>query len=60
MRVVGVLAPTGTVIDRLVLTGIESVWKVHEHHHDEDEAARPSGARDGAAFYAAGRQASAG
>jgi len=30
-RVVGVLAPTGTVIDRLVLTSVESVWQVHEH-----------------------------
>jgi putative ABC transport system permease protein len=30
-KVVGVLAPTGTVLDRLVLTGIESVWEVHEH-----------------------------
>ena len=29
--VVGVLEPTGTVIDRLVLTGVESVWAVHEH-----------------------------
>lgn len=29
--VVGVLARTGTVIDRLVLTSIESVWAVHEH-----------------------------
>jgi putative ABC transport system permease protein len=28
--VVGVLAPTGRVIDRLVLTSIESVWHVHE------------------------------
>lgn len=28
---VGVLAPTGSVIDRLVLTSIESVWAVHEH-----------------------------
>jgi len=37
-RVVGVLAPTGAVIDRLVLTGIDSVWRVHEAHHgDEDE-----------------------
>ena len=36
-RVVGVLAPTGRVIDRLVLTGIESVWRVHEHaDHDAD------------------------
>jgi putative ABC transport system permease protein len=30
-KVVGVLAPTGTVVDRLVLTSIESVWQVHEH-----------------------------
>jgi putative ABC transport system permease protein len=29
--VVGVLAPTGTVLDRLVLTSIESVWEIHEH-----------------------------
>ncbi len=31
-EVVGVLAPSGTVIDRLVLTPVESVWHVHEHH----------------------------
>lgn len=30
-RVVGVLAATGTVIDRVVLTSVESVWEVHEH-----------------------------
>jgi len=30
-QVVGVLAPTGTVIDRLILTSVESVWEVHEH-----------------------------
>ena len=34
-RVVGVLAPTGTVIDRLVVTPLASVWEVHEEHHDE-------------------------
>jgi putative ABC transport system permease protein len=39
--VVGVLAPTGGVLDRLVLTGIESVWQVHEQHQGpEDEADR--------------------
>lgn len=39
--VVGVLGKTGTVIDRLVLTGIESVWLVHEEHQGpEDEADR--------------------
>ena len=29
--VVGVLAPGGTVLDRLVLTSVESVWEIHEH-----------------------------
>ncbi len=45
---VGILKPTGTVIDRLILTSIESVWDVHgiaheeesedahDHEHDED------------------------
>ncbi|HXG28731.1 MAG TPA: ABC transporter permease [Nevskiales bacterium] len=28
-RVVGVFAPTHSVIDRLVLTGVESVWQLH-------------------------------
>jgi putative ABC transport system permease protein len=41
-RVVGILGPTGTVIDRLVVTGTESVWRVHEHHHD-DAAGAASG-----------------
>ncbi|EHR70447.1 ABC-type transport system, involved in lipoprotein release, permease component [Burkholderiales bacterium JOSHI_001] len=45
-QVVGVLAPCGCVLDRLVLTGLASVWAVHEHHeagpgggatHDEHE-----------------------
>jgi putative ABC transport system permease protein len=31
-RVVGILAPAGTVADRLVLTSVESVWHVHEEH----------------------------
>jgi len=35
--VVGVLAPSGTVLDRLVLTDLRSVWDVHEAH----EAAVP-------------------
>jgi putative ABC transport system permease protein len=30
-KVVGVLAATGTVLDRLVLTSVESVWEIHEH-----------------------------
>jgi putative ABC transport system permease protein len=29
-KVVGILKPTGTVLDRLILTPVESVWIVHE------------------------------
>ncbi|MEM6512762.1 MAG: ABC transporter permease [Pseudomonadota bacterium] len=32
-EVVGVLAPTGTVIDRLVLTSLDSVWDLHDVDH---------------------------
>ena len=35
-EVVGVLAPTGTVLDRLVLTAVESVWHVHGTHGEKD------------------------
>src|SRR5690606_4555153 len=31
-RVTGVLAPTGSVVARLVLPPVESVWDVHEMH----------------------------
>ena len=31
--VTGILKPTGRVIDRLILTPVESVWMVHEGHH---------------------------
>ncbi len=34
---VGVLKPTGTVIDRVVLTDTASVWQVH-HHEDVEHA----------------------
>ena len=45
-EVVGILAPTGGVTDRLILTSVESVWEVHGigvHEHErgtghEDEA----------------------
>lgn len=29
-QVIGILNPTGTVLDRLILTPVESVWQVHE------------------------------
>jgi putative ABC transport system permease protein len=39
--VVGILSRTSSVLDRLVLTSIESVWQVHEEHQGpEDEADR--------------------
>lgn len=50
-RVVGVLQPTGTVLDRLILTSLDSVWQIHAlpHHHeagdhdeDHDEDAAPA------------------
>ena len=42
--VVGVLARTGTVLDRLVLTPMESVWRVHEHEREEEaEEAKAAG-----------------
>jgi putative ABC transport system permease protein len=36
-RVTGILAPTGSVIDRVVLTSVESVWLVHEHFEPGDD-----------------------
>ena len=35
---VGILAPTGTVVDRLILTTYESVWEVHGIDHDHDHS----------------------
>ena len=39
---VGILQPTGTVIDRLIVTDTASAWKVHEDDHDEDHAVKES------------------
>ena len=43
-RVVGVLEPTGTVLDRLILTSLESVWTLHE---DDDVTALQDAHEDG-------------
>lgn len=53
-RVVGTLAATGSAIDRLILTGIDSVWAVHGAHdaagadgHDDHPPGAPvAGATD--------------
>jgi putative ABC transport system permease protein len=37
-RVVGILSPKGSVVDRLVLTSIESVWYTHDEAESEEEA----------------------
>lgn len=34
-KVVGILKPTGTVIDQLILTATQSIWAVHEHAQAE-------------------------
>lgn len=33
---VGILSPTGSVVDRLILTSYESVWDVHGIEHDHE------------------------
>ena len=38
-HVSGILKPTGTVVDRLILTNIGSVWHIHGEHGDTEEAA---------------------
>ena len=35
--VVGILAPSGSVLDRLILTDSASVWQVHEEHGKAEE-----------------------
>ena len=36
-KVVGILKPTGSVIDQLLLCNTESVWQVHDHDHGESD-----------------------
>ena len=35
LTISGILAPSGTVLDRLILTGIPTIWKVHEEGGSE-------------------------
>lgn len=41
-RVVGVLAETGTVLDRLILTSLDSVWNLHDEQDEHDPHAEDS------------------
>ena len=43
--VVGLLASTGTVVDQLLITNLESIWDVHDHpENDHEEETTHSGA----------------
>jgi len=44
--VVGVLAPSGSVLDRLILTDTASVWQVHEHHDEDEESPHEENPRE--------------
>lgn len=37
-KVVGILQPSGAVIDQLIITPLESIWAVHESHQHSDNA----------------------
>jgi putative ABC transport system permease protein len=36
-KITGRLAPTGTVLDRLIVTSVKSVQELHHHHHHHDD-----------------------
>lgn len=35
--VVGILEPTGKIIDRLILAGVETMWGIHTEHEEDDD-----------------------
>ncbi len=37
-KVVGILKPTGSVADQLILTNTQSIWKTHDHASPNDES----------------------
>ncbi len=37
LTVVGILEPTNSVLDQIILVSTESVWSVHDHDHDHEE-----------------------
>lgn len=42
-KVVGILEPSNSVLDGLIITGLESVWAVHEHSEDQVQAPDANG-----------------
>ncbi len=41
-KIVGILEPTGSVIDQLLLTSSESVWEVHNHENVSASSNKPA------------------
>ena len=39
LKVVGILKPTQNVIDRLIVTNLESIWHLHEHEEEKSTEA---------------------
>jgi putative ABC transport system permease protein len=35
--VVGIMKPSRTILDNLILTNVESIWTMHEEHSDEED-----------------------
>jgi putative ABC transport system permease protein len=44
--VVGTLTPTGTLIDRLILTSVASVWQVHDHDAESGKTEKHNDANE--------------
>lgn len=45
-KVVGILEKTGSVLDQLILTNVQSVWAVHAEHDDHEEEAETHAQND--------------
>ena len=47
-KVVGIAAPTGKVVDNLILCTIPSVWQMHgDHNHESEESENPAHGEEG-------------
>jgi putative ABC transport system permease protein len=57
--VVGVLQPAGSVIDRVILTSVESVWAVHDHPTSATDPAKADGNHDHDHDHLAGKEITA-
>ncbi|MEM9143643.1 MAG: FtsX-like permease family protein [Bacteroidota bacterium] len=44
--VTGILKPTGSVVDQLLITSQESIWMVHDHSEDHNEQGDHNGAEE--------------